>query len=64
MHAIFLFAKDAAALMTTFQAPNNLLEGMRLILLAASILVLSAGVDLSRLTEYRNDVISFYDSGR
>ena len=37
--------------MTIFQAPTKLSKGMRLILLAASILVLSAGVDLTLLTE-------------
>jgi hypothetical protein len=38
--------------MTIFQAdPTKLSKGMRLILLAASILVLSAGIDLTLLTE-------------
>lgn len=38
--------------MTIFQGqPKTLSKGMRLILLAASILVLSAGVDLTLLTE-------------
>jgi len=38
--------------MTIFQAhPKTLSKGMRLILLAASVLVLSAGVDLTLLTE-------------